>query len=198
MYKFELKDNRFLPHLACNVSLELEKGEGMVIAGPNGIGKTTLVQWLVREYQGKYLLSLIGQRPLDYFYDRTVRDVRDILFRNRKEMIEDKKFPLLWNELGLAEKEERPLSALSGGELQSLKLALGLGKRASLFVMDEPFQSLDEARKSVLLKVLDNYRAEGLSVIVVEHDLQCFSAGWRVVPLQVTEGTLISGEAWTT
>lgn len=197
MFKFEIEDPHFLPHLSCKIHLDLLPGEGTIISGPNGMGKSTFLHRLIQQYRSLYHFSLVGQKPLDYFYDRTVREVRNILLQSRKEQVVEKKLLQLWEGLGLVEKEDRPLSALSGGELQSLKLALGLGKKASVFLLDEPFQSLDVARKAFLCGALDDWRREGSALLVVEHDLNLFSGGWNVLPLLIEQNTLMTGEKWS-
>jgi excinuclease ABC subunit A len=67
----------------------------------------------------------------------------------------------------------QPLSTLSGGEVQRLRIAQALaeGRPRTLYVMDEPTTGLHPADVEVLLACLDELLAADASVVLVEHDL---------------------------
>jgi excinuclease ABC subunit A len=79
----------------------------------------------------------------------------------------------------------QPLSALSGGEIQRLKLALALGERAAgaLYVFDEPTTGLHPADVELLLGCFDDLLESGATVIVVEHNLDVIRAADHVIDL---------------
>jgi excinuclease ABC subunit A len=94
--------------------------------------------------------------------------------------------------LGLAQ----PLSALSGGELQRLRVALALADAqadGTLFVLDEPTTGLHPAEVRVLLGCLDELLDAGASVIVVEHNLDVIRQADHVIDLG-PEGGPAGGE----
>jgi excinuclease ABC subunit A len=79
----------------------------------------------------------------------------------------------------------QPLSTLSGGELQRLRLAQALTaeSRGTLYVLDEPTTGLHAAEIQVLLDCLDELLDDGASVVVVEHNLELVRQADHVIDL---------------
>jgi len=75
----------------------------------------------------------------------------------------------------------QPLTTLSGGELQRLKLATHLAEQGRVYVLDEPTSGLHLADVEQLLGLLGRLGDSGLSVVVVEHHLAVMAhADWIV------------------
>jgi excinuclease UvrABC ATPase subunit len=75
----------------------------------------------------------------------------------------------------------QPLSTLSGGECQRVKLASELHKRGSIYVMDEPTTGLHMSDTAHLLAIIDRLVDAGNTVIVIEHNLDVVrSADWII------------------
>jgi excinuclease UvrABC ATPase subunit len=75
----------------------------------------------------------------------------------------------------------QPLSTLSGGECQRIKLASELHKKSSIYVMDEPTTGLHMSDIGNLLKIMNRLVDEGNTVIVIEHNLDVIkNADWII------------------
>jgi ABC-2 type transport system ATP-binding protein len=162
-------------------SLEVPAGRVAGLVGPNGAGKTTLLSLAVgllrpttgevrvlggppgtgldrvgfvaqdtplyRDFTATDLLTL-GDKLNDRFDDRLARDRLD--------------------RLGIA--TDRPVGSLSGGQRAQVALALVLGKRPELLLLDEPVASLDPlARREFLQALAGSVAEEGLTVVLSSH-----------------------------
>jgi len=194
MYNFELKDPSFLPHAGCEIEFSLKSSHGQLLVGENGVGKTTLLHRIWKQLSTESSVVLVEQRPLDYFYDRKVGEIKKILLgMGQKNSLID-----VWNTLGLHEKEDRFFSTLSGGENQTVKLATSLCLKASYYLLDEPSQFLDQIRKKKLTEILNQKIDEGSSVLIVEHNAQWLPQGFSVMEMISTDGWVKKGKTWIT
>ncbi|MBO9594194.1 MAG: excinuclease ABC subunit UvrA [Niabella sp.] len=75
----------------------------------------------------------------------------------------------------------QPLSTLSGGECQRIKLASELHKKGSIYVMDEPTTGLHLSDVGRLIELMDRLVSKGNTVIVIEHNLEVIkNADWII------------------
>jgi excinuclease ABC A subunit len=116
---------------------------------------------------------------------RTISDVLDMTAEEALAFFTEKKIkPVLgaMNDVGLGYlRLGQPLSTLSGGEGQRLKLAGELHKRGSIYVMDEPTTGLHLSDIGLLMKIIDRLVDARNTVILIEHHLDVIrQADWLI------------------
>ena len=176
--------------LARDIRLDIAPGECILLAGPNGCGKTTLLRSIAeitrtsRVMTGDVMPSECGaSHPLliptgiPKVKGFTVRSfIRTGCFREsrwkRSEALEQRITDALAT-LGIADLAERDLSTLSDGQFQKACLAIALTRRADLLLLDEPTAFLDvEGRRMVLQTIRDMSLKSGIPVLFSSHDLR--------------------------
>ena len=173
-----------------NFSLNLPLGEKVVIYGPNGTGKTTLLKTIlgiVKAFSGKIIFEddeVIAYCKQDYpnpEFPITVEEVVAMgIKKQNKNSKEDIKNALIKaNALNL---QGRLFYSLSGGERQKVSLARCYCQNANLFLLDEPSSFLDTKSKSIFLEQMKNLQNQNCSVIAVTHDEELIkNLNWKVI-----------------
>ncbi|AXB42628.1 ATP-binding cassette domain-containing protein [Amycolatopsis albispora] len=116
---------------------------------------------------------------------RSISDVLEMTAAEAVEFFTEKKLREVLravNDVGLDYlKLGQPLSTLSGGECQRIKLATELHKAGSIYVMDEPTTGLHMSDVGHLLEIMERLVAQGNTVIVIEHNLDVIrNADWII------------------
>lgn len=117
--------------------------------------------------------------------DRNISDVLNMTVEEALDFFNEKKIkPILqaMSDVGLGYlKLGQPLSTVSGGEGQRLKLATELHKKGSVYVMDEPTTGLHLSDIGMLMKIIERLVDAGNSVILIEHHLDVIrQADWII------------------
>ncbi len=196
MHQLKVATSQFLPHLSCEFEVRLNPGELRVLCGENGIGKSTLLRKFFDSYKEKICIILGDQRPLEFFFDRKLSVFKEILFPQQLGA-SALRFEKYWRAAGLEKKEDRLLSQLSGGESQLLKLITLCSADGEVYFLDEPGQYLDRDKRALANLLLEDLKAAGKSILVVEHDYSWFAPGTAVTELEIQEGTLKERKTWT-
>ena len=176
-----------------NVTLAIEDGECVVLAGANGSGKTTLVRHFngllepdegTVEVNGRDVASdlvaarqavgMVFQEPRDQLVAATVgADVAfgpENLGLARDEI--DRRVADALAAVNLSGRGDDRVDQLSGGERERVAIAGALAMEPDHLVLDEPFTGLDDPARASVLDRLRELSASGTSVVIVTHDLR--------------------------
>lgn len=184
------------------VDFEIEKGEFVVIAGPSGAGKTTVLNMLggmdtcdegeiivdgqnIAAYNRK---QLTAYRRYDIgFVFQFYNLVGNLTAKENVELAvqitKDADDPAtVLSQVGLGDRLDNFPSQLSGGEQQRVSIARALAKKPKLLLCDEPTGALDYNTGKTILKLLqDTCRNNGMTVIVITHNAAIAPMADRVI-----------------
>lgn len=170
-----------------DVSLQIADGDFVTIVGPNGAGKSMLIKCLLGFYKpdrGRVKLRAgirIGYVPQNLTPDFTMPiSVRRFLSLRRTNNAKDATRAA--QETQVTDILDKPLHALSGGQLQRVLLARALSDNPSLLVLDEPAQHLDVGGQLLFYQLLERiYQERDIGVLMVSHDLHFVMRGTKRV-----------------
>lgn len=189
---------RDLPDILADVDVQISRGEIISILGGNGSGKTTLLNVMsgqnrayrgkvlvngkqIQKYKGKELyqhnLAVLPQDPLTVFLKDTVRtDYEEIakVFNYTQDEI-DEFINEMATKLAITHLLDKHPYDLSGGEQQKAALGKILLLQPKILLLDEPTKGIDAFSKQTLQSLLKDLQAQGMTIIVITHDIE-FSA----------------------
>ena len=196
--------------------LRLGSGELVAVVGPNGAGKSTLVRavaglqsisggsvcWGGRSLKGirgrefSKLRAFVPQR-MPVPAGVTVREAVTIGRSSHLKMLgrltgsDREAVEASLARAGVERFAERSLTTLSGGELQRVQIAIGLAQDAPVLIADEPTSQLDLGATIGVASLLRALVADGLTVLLVVHDLALALAVADTVVI-VSEGKTVA------
>ncbi|MBI1799727.1 MAG: energy-coupling factor ABC transporter ATP-binding protein [Candidatus Eisenbacteria bacterium] len=182
----------------CGLDFVVTAGQRVVVLGPNGCGKTTLlyhILGLLEPSEGE--VSVFGVNPARHF--NRIRERVGVLLQNADEQIIA---PTVWDDVsfsprsygypesevdrmveaalecvGIAHLSHKVCHHLSGGEKRKVALAGALVLKPGLLVLDEPFEGLDPASRLDLMQLLNRlHETQGVTLVLATHDVNAVTA----------------------
>lgn len=205
-------------HALRGISLTIQEGEYTAIIGASGSGKSTLMNMiglLDRPTSGSYQIRGKETSTLGKNQQADVRNQEiGFIFQRfnllaRAYALRQVELPLFYagitgskarqmattalTRVGLGNRLDHRPEQLSGGQQQRVAIARALVNQPSLLLADEPTGALDTKTTAEILNLFDELHQQGLTVIVVTHDMKVASRAQRVITLM--DGEIISDEA---
>ena len=177
------------------VSVDVEKGEVVVIIGPSGSGKSTFLRCLngLEQFDSGeiYIEGVsLGDRKtnlnkvraevgmvfqqFNLFPHKSVLDnvcLAQMRVRKRSKKVAEEKGRMLLKKVGIGEKESEYPSRLSGGQQQRVAIARALAMDPNIMLFDEPTSALDPEMVGEVLDVMKQLAREGMTMVVVTHEM---------------------------
>ncbi|OKI90084.1 ABC transporter ATP-binding protein [Streptomyces sp. CB02414] len=182
------------------IDFEVPEGELVLLAGPSGVGKSTVlgaVSGLVPHFTGGTLsgrvtvagrdtrahkpreladvVGTVGQDPLSHFVTDTVEDelAYGMESLGLPPDVMRRRVEETLDLLGLSDLRARPIATLSGGQQQRVAIGSVLTPHPDVLVLDEPTSALDPAAAEEVLAVLQRLVHDlGTTVLMAEHRLE--------------------------
>ena len=162
-----------------DVSFTINEQDKVALIGINGTGKSTLLKMIAQidDYQGEILrkkdirISYLPQNP-DFQNELTVlKQVYEYVGHD----VEEYEVKAILNKFGIINHEQK-IAELSGGQQQRVLLARALCAAKKMILLDEPVAGLDPKATTEMYELIQRLnKNEGLTVIMVSHDVHAFS-----------------------
>ena len=182
-------------HVLCDIDLEIQRGEVLVVVGPSGSGKSTLCRCINRlepiqsgritvdgvplPDEGRALAKVradVGMvfQSFNLFAHKTILQnvtLGPVKVRKLSKDAARERGMKLLERVGIAEKADRHPAELSGGQQQRAAIARALAMEPKLMLFDEPTSALDPEMIKEVLDVMVDLAADGTTMVVVSHEM---------------------------
>jgi putative ABC transport system ATP-binding protein len=199
------------------IDLEIGKGEAVALVGPSGSGKSTLLNliggldrptggeiWV----DGENIAAASPRRLVAHRRERIGFVFQSFNLLPYRTALENVEVPLmvaglprterrararqLLERVGLGARTGHRPSQLSGGEQQRVAVARALANTPSILLADEPTGNLDSATGTEVMHLLRDLNQDGLTLIIVTHDMTIAAYATRIIRLR--DGKIVSIE----
>ena len=198
---------------ADGISFDVEKGEFVIVVGPSGAGKTTVLNILggmdtatsgkvlvdgaeISKYRGKKLIQY-RREDIGFVFQFYNLVPNLTALENVELALQISKDPLdaqaVLEEVGLGERKNNFPAQLSGGEQQRVALARALVNNPPLLLADEPTGNLDPKNSLEIMKLLEEINERGTTVLVVTHNREIVNS-FRKRVITMRKGVIVSDE----
>lgn len=179
--------NKKLPYIIDGVDVSFKEGQITAILGGNGAGKSTmlkLIAGIIEPVRGKIIsnkrIIMLPQDPKAVFTEVSVEEelaevlmdkgngiYNNMTMEDKREIVEQ-----IIEEFGLNDIRKNNPYDISGGQQEKLAIAKVLLLKPEVLLLDEPTNGLDPYFKKTLGKLLKKINADGVTIIIVSHDLE--------------------------
>jgi putative ABC transport system ATP-binding protein len=192
-----------------DVDLEIDAGESVVVTGPSGCGKSTLLHLLGGLDLPDAGEVWVGDERIDRLSERARARVRrqrigfvfqDFHLMEELNAAENVELPALLagrssraarsrahallEQIGLADRASHLPAALSGGQRQRVAVARALVNEPAVLLADEPTGNLDTAATADVLRLFEQLRTSGQTLVVVTHDVRTAATADRMIMMR--------------
>ena len=176
------------------ISLDVQAGDCVEVLGPNGAGKTTLLRTLAglhTQFSGTFECSDFLYQGHRVALDELMNPLENLRWYGALDgqSYGDRELRDVLQEVGMVSKALTPCQQLSQGQQRRVSMARWRLSAAKLWLLDEPYTSLDQAGQTLLNTVLAHHCSTGGAVLAATHTPLTVgqSKALHIVPIAVGE-----------
>jgi putative ABC transport system ATP-binding protein len=201
-------------HALREVDFSIQAGEFVSIVGPSGSGKSTLLHLLgLLETPSSGKIQINGQEmsglkeqdrvkvrrgSIGFIFQQflllptlTVRENIELPLLFSKKKVKPGRIAEIMDLLGLSSRSNHLPHQLSGGEMQRVSIGRSLINEPKIIMADEPTGNLDSATSGRIFSLFKKLNADGLSLVIVTHNIDLAGMASRVIKLR--DGEIVAG-----
>ncbi len=170
-----------------DLSLDVPAGESVALWGPNGAGKTTVVRCVLglvgydgsvevagldARRRGKAVRSMVGYVPQELSFYDDMRVVELLDYSASLRALSSERVDEVIGIMDLGGHVDKRVRELSGGLKQRLGIAAALLPDPPILLLDEPTSNLDAAARDSVVRLLEDLRHDGRTMLVTSHHME--------------------------